>query len=251
MRRDGFDRAWVLHTRPYRETSLLLELFSPEAGRIGAVLRGGRKPRRGETRIEPFLALSGALRGRGELRTLAQSDVVDRSPLRGQGLYAGFYLNELVVRLVEREDPQERLFAEYEGALQVLARLPADADAIGLEPVLRRFEFALLDVLGYGLDLLTDRNGDEVERTREYLVRPDAGVEPVLGTLPADALVVSGRALLAIEAGAFTDAEVLRGAKRVARAALAPHLGPRPLTSRALFAGRRGGAAGSDSGRGA
>ena len=246
MRRDHFERAWVLHTRPYRETSLLLELFTPDSGRLGAVLRGGRKPRRGDARVEPFLALAGALRGRGELRTAAQVDVTDRAVLGGQALYAGFYLNELVVRLIEREDPQAQLFAEYEGALQVLARLPANADPIGFEPVLRRFEFALLEVLGYGLDFSTDLNGEAVSSAGEYLVRPDAGVEPVRGAVAADAVVVSGRVLRAIEAGAFADREVLRGAKRVARAALAPHLGPRPLTSRALFAARRGRSVGGD-----
>ena len=246
MRRDVVERAWVLHTRPYRETSLLLELFTPESGRIGAVLRGGRKPRRGDARVEPFLALAGGLRGRGELRTLTQVDVIERSVLRGQALYAGFYLNELVIRLVEREDPQGRLFSEYEGALRVLARLPADADSIGFEPVLRRFEFALLELLGYGLDFATDLNGAEVNTARNYLVRPDAGVELALGSVAEDAVVVSGRVLLAIEAGAFADADVLRGAKRVARAALAPHLGARPLASRALFAGRRNGSIDGD-----
>lgn len=244
MRRDGHERAWVLHTRPWRETSLLLELFTPESGRIGVVARGARRPRRGSRALEAFVAVRCALSGRGELRTLGSHEVIERAPLAGDALYAGFYLNELLVRLLQREDAHARLFREYEGALAVLAKLPRGSDAIALEPVLRRFEFALLDELGYGLPLAEDLDGAPVDPERRYLVEPDAGVRPVLpGVAEQDddrALQIGGAELLAIAEGDLARPSVLRAAKRLARAALAPHLGDRPLVSRSLFARGRG-----------
>lgn len=244
MRRDAHERAWVLHTRPWRETSLLLELFTPESGRLGVVARGARRPRRGGRTLEPFVALGCSLSGRGELRTLGAHEVTHRTALVGDALYAGFYLNELLVRLLQREDPHERLFREYEGALAVLAGLPRGADPIALEPVLRRFEFALLDELGYGFPLAEDLDGTPVDPTRRYTVLPDVGVrlQPpgVAEREDEAALHIEGSELLAIAEGRLASPAVLRAAKRLARRALAPHLGDRPLVSRSLFGRARG-----------
>jgi DNA repair protein RecO (recombination protein O) len=244
MRPDRLERVWVIHTRPWRETSLTVELFAADAGRVGVVARGARRPRRGGRVLEPFTALSCELRGRGELRTLAAHEVVRRAPLAGDALYAGFYVNELVMRLLQREDPHPRLFEIYEGTLDVLAHVPRERGIeVALEPVLRRFEFALLDDLGYGLPLDVDLAGVPVDPARSYLVRPDTGVVPadaaVVDGPPGEVdLLVPGDDLLAIARGRLDSASVLRAAKRLARAALAPHLGPRPLASRALFARR-------------
>ena len=247
MRPDAHARAWILHTRPWRETSLIVELFTAEAGRVGVVARGARRPRRGGRVLEPFVALDCELRGRGELRTLARHEVAQRVALAGDALYAGFYLNELVVRLLQREDAHPRLFEVYEGALGVLSLLPRGREAqVALEPVLRRFEFALLDELGYGLPLDVDLSGAPVDPARTYLVQPDSGVLPPTdavaeGVSTETALQLTGADLLAIAAGRLDSASVLRAAKRLARAALAPHLGPRPLASRALFVRRTSG----------
>lgn len=244
MRRDLHERAWVLHTRPWRETSLLLELFTPESGRVGVVARGARRPRRGGRALGAFVAVRCALSGRGELRNLGAHEVVERSALAGEALYAGFYLNELLVRLLQREDAHARLFREYEGALGILSRLPRGADAIALEPVLRRFEFALLDELGYGLPLTEDLDGAPVDPQASYAVLPDTGVRPMIpGHAEQDddaALRIGGAELLAIAEGRLDTPAVLRAAKRLARAALAPHLGDRPLVSRSLFSRSRG-----------
>lgn len=244
MRRNAHERAWVLHTRPWRETSLLLELLTPESGRVGVVARGARRPRRGVRALEPFVAVSCALSGRGELRTLGAHEVTRRMALAGDALYAGFYLNELLVRLLHREDPHERLFHEYEGALAVLAGLPRGSDPIALEPVLRRFEFALLDELGYGFPLSEDLDGVPVDPARSYTVLPDVGVRPVqpgVAELEDEvALCIGGAELLAIAEGRLGSPAVLRAAKRLARRALAPHLGDRPLVSRSLFGRQRG-----------
>jgi DNA repair protein RecO (recombination protein O) len=244
VRRDAHDRAWVLHTRPWRETSLLLELFTPESGRLGVIARGARRPRRGGRALEPFVAVSCSLSGRGELRTLGAHEVTRRTMLAGDALYAGFYLNELLVRLLQREDPHERLFREYEGALAVLAGLPRGADPIALEPVLRRFEFALLDELGYGFPLTEDLDGAPVDPARRYTVLPDVGVRlqhpGVAEHEDEAALHIDGSELLAIAEGRLASPAVLRAAKRLARRALAPHLGDRPLVSRSLFGRARG-----------
>ena len=238
------EAGWILHTRPWRETSLIVELFTAEQGRLGLVARGARRPRRGGRALEPFIELRCQWRGRGELLTLGEHEVAQRLPLRGDALYAGFYLNELLMRLLQREDAHPGLFDVYERALQVLAHLDPGRGAsapLALEPVLRRFEFALLDELGYGFPFDRDLDGNEVCADRSYAVLPDSGVLPLhagAGVDDGEGEPIAGADLLAIAQGRLETAAVLRIAKRITRAALTPHLGSRPLASRALFARR-------------
>jgi DNA repair protein RecO (recombination protein O) len=208
-----------------------VDIFAQEHGRLRAVARGvrGGKPQE----LQPFVALEVAWSGSGTLKTLTQVEVsTPTSPLlRGRALYLGLYVNELLVRLLPEYDPHPALYARYRQLLRDLAG-PGDA-----EPLLRRFELALLADLGYGLAL--DRDGHAGLR-----IDPDVDYVYVAGTglVPRDTVGgddarhrLPGRHLLAIAAEDYTGADVRQCAKELLRTALADHLGGRPLRSRELF----------------
>jgi DNA repair protein RecO (recombination protein O) len=147
--------AYVLHRREYRDTSLIVELLTPDHGRLSAVARGarrasGRRPGQGAL-LQPFLALLVSLSGGSELKTLTSIESQEIRPqLQGETLYSALYVNELVMRLLHRDDPHPEVFESYRLALSQLAGGQAT------DLVLRRFEFSLLEELGYGFDLWTD-----------------------------------------------------------------------------------------------
>ncbi|MCC5887355.1 MAG: DNA repair protein RecO [Gammaproteobacteria bacterium] len=231
---------FVLHTRNFRESSLIAELLTPGHGRVGVVARGGRRGRRGGAgALQPFTLLQAEWTGRGELRTLTQAESERSFPLAGERLFAGLYLNELLLRLLHREEAQPDIFERY---LHTLDALAADGD---LEPVLRRFELHLLADLGYGFALDHDVHGQPIAAEARYRFLADEGLMPVgdgVRDATADgagAPLFSGGHLLALAADALDDAEVRRSAKQLTRLALAAHLGGRPLRSRELFRRRR------------
>jgi len=226
--------AFVLHRRPYRETSLLVELLTRGDGRVGVVARAARRRRRGVPPLEPFVELQVRWRGRGDLGQLLDAES-SSAPLRlrGTALYSGFYLNELLMRMLRRHDPHAELFDDYATALAALDAVGTE----GVEPVLRLFESQLLKACGYGLQLREEAvTGTELDPDTLYRYEPETG--PV--TVASDArggLLVHGRALLALAAGRPKAESDLRELKQVLRGVLAPHLGSRPLASRALFRG--------------
>src|SRR5687767_2024423 len=142
------DRGYVLHSYPYRETSLILQAWTERHGRLGLVAKGARRPKSPQRAVlVPFQPLTLDWFGRGELRTLKTAEpTVPAIPLRGQYLLSAFYLNELLLKLTTRDDPHERLFEAYDRAITDLRA------AQPLEPVLRRFELALLQELGYAVE---------------------------------------------------------------------------------------------------
>lgn len=224
--------AFVLHARAYRESSQLVELVSVEHGRIGVLTRGNRGAKRA-TPLQPFRRYRIALSGRGELRRAGAAEML-AAPclLSGRALYAALYLNELLVRLLHRDVPMPGVVDLYATAL---ARLAGGA---ALEPVLRVFEKQLLDELGYGHRYGETVDGRPVTAGGLYTFDPEQGVREASPGMPADRCH-GGAALLALERGIFPAGvvaeDLLRDAKRLMRAALAPHLGDRPLQSRALF----------------
>ena len=146
--------AYVLHSRPYRDTSAIIELFTPEYGRLSAVPRGVRRQSRrrsSSARSQPFSPLLVSFSGRAELKTLVASESAGQPHvLAGNSLFSGLYMNELLVRLLHRHDPHPELFAFYAATLKDLSAGAA------LEPVLREFELKLLDDLGYSFDFSVD-----------------------------------------------------------------------------------------------
>jgi DNA repair protein RecO (recombination protein O) len=224
------DPAYVVHSRPYRETSLLLEALTQGYGRIGLVAKGARaarSPFRGLLQVCRPLLLSWS--ARGELGTLTGAEPAGAAAVvTGRRLWSAFYMNELIMRLVPRDDPCPALFAVYRAALDGLA---GEADE---ETVLRGFEKRLLMELGYGLILDREADtGNPIDANARYHYRLD------LGPVRAEAvggLMVHGRTLLGLGRDWLGDDTVSRReAKLLTRAALAVHLGDRPLKSRELF----------------
>ncbi|MBI3777963.1 MAG: DNA repair protein RecO [Gammaproteobacteria bacterium] len=227
--------AYVLHHRDYSETSLLLEVFTAQHGRIGLIAKGARRASsRVRGILKPFQRLLIGWSGKGELAVLtgAEQDGPDTS-LAAQALYCGFYMNEVLLRLLHRHDPHDALFEAYQDALQRLRHDDSN------EAVLRIFEKHLLRELGYGLVLdhdVADRTPIEVQAIYDYIVDrgPRRLAHPELN-LPTEGIRMRGASLLALEQESFADAAALRDAKALMRAALARHLGDQPLHSRKLF----------------
>lgn len=223
--------AYLLHQRPYRETSVLLEAFSEIHGRVALVARGVRSPKsrqRGE--LQPFRSLRLSWTARGELGTLTAVEA--DGPLcsfRGTALYSAFYLNELLLRLLARHDPHPEIYKVYQTCLQNFAH------GSELEPVLRVFEKRLLQELGYGLPLDYEiEMGAPVQPDRYYDYRLESG--PVISRGEAvQGFIFKGSSLLALSQERLITAEALRDARRLMRAALSLYLGNKPLKSRELF----------------
>ena len=146
--------AFVLHSRPYKESSALVDLFTPQ-GRLRAVMRAARG--KAGSLIRPFVSLEVELRGKSELKTVARLESGPAHWLDGQALFSGMYLNELLIRLLPAEDAHPALFEHY------VATLPALAEHRPLEPLLRAFEWRLLDELGYGFAVDIDIAGQPID----------------------------------------------------------------------------------------
>ncbi|MGF7537568.1 DNA repair protein RecO [Providencia rettgeri] len=226
----GWQRAFVLHSRHYSETSLLLDFFTEGEGKIRLLAKGARRnrsPLRGC--LQPFTPLLIRWGGKGEIKTLISADPVSLAlPLTGTVLYSGLYLNELTARVLEFGTPYSALFFDYLSCLQILA-----ASEHTPEFALRRFELALLSYLGYGVDFLhCAGSGEPVSDTMTYRYREEKGF---IGSLVVDQLSFTGKQLKALASREFPDADTLKAAKRFTRLALKPYLGGKPLKSRELF----------------
>lgn len=226
----ALEPAFVLHSRAYRNTSLLLELLTRDHGRIGLVARGARGPRsRIAGLLQPFQPLAVSWRARGELGTLLQVEGAGRPMgLGGRRLVSGFYGNELLMRLLGRDDPHPGLFEQYVGFLDALGNGVEEAVA------LRTFERNLLALLGYGLALERDTAEQALVRDQWYRYDPSSGATAV-GSPNAGGLVVTGALLLALGEDPISP-DTARASRDLMRAALRPHIGERPLKSRELYA---------------
>jgi DNA repair protein RecO (recombination protein O) len=227
---EGWQRAFVLHSRPWSETSLMLDLFSEESGRVKAIAKGARSRRSNlKGALQPFTPLLVRWGGRGDVKTLRSAEAVSLAlPLSGIHLYSALYVNELVSRVLEQETRFSGLFFDYLSCIQTLA-----AGSGSPEPALRRFELALLGHLGYGVDFLhCAGSGEEVSDTMTYRYREEKGF---IASLVIDNSSFTGRELRALATREFPDPDSLRAAKRFTRMALKPWLGGRPLKSRELF----------------
>ena len=229
--RVDLDPCFVLHQRPWRETSLIVEVFGTHSGRLGLVARGARRaasPLRGL--LQPFVPLLASWSDRGDLGTLraAESDGPPL-PLSGRGLAGGFYLNELVMRLTHRHDPHPELLLDYRHALLGLH------ERNDIEPVLRVFEKRLLSAIGYGL-LLEREAGSELPVRDELQYRYVSELGPVeSGDNAGPGVDISGATLLALAHEQLESPVQMSEAKRLMRFLLEGLLGPRPLASRMLF----------------
>ena len=225
--------AYVLHTYPFRETSLIVEVFSRDFGRMALLARGARRPRAAiRGLLMAFQPLEIGWAGKGEVLTLMKAEWQGGQPLlAGEALFCGYYLNELLMHLLPREDAHERLFACY---ADMLARLAADPSGKVREADLRGFEKALLQELGYGLTLNHDSDGRVIDSEAFYTYRMEQG--PVrLEHDEGAAQVVSGKTLLDLEAEDFSDPRSRHEAKALMRTLMAYYLAGKELETRKIF----------------
>ena len=222
--------AFVLHHRPFRDTSQLLDVISREHGKITLVARGSRSAKsklRGVLR--PFQALRLSWFVRSDLGTLTGAEI-DSAPLSlgGDALLSAYYVNELVLNFLHRHDPQPEIFDVYSRTITALAHSEE------LAANLRVFEMELLRLLGYALNLDYDANLHQpIEEQRFYEYRVDQG--PVSVSRSEGAMVFSGARLRGIAAARFEDPEVLRDAGRLLREVIRHHLDGRELKSRKVL----------------
>lgn len=220
------DAAYVLHARPYRESSAILDVLTRDHGRLALVARGQRK--RGGPALVPFVRNTIGFTGRRELKNLVRIEAERSAWLTGEVLTAGLYVNELLIRLLHREAPVEGIFDAYDtlvGDLLAASQLP--------ELALRAFEKRLLDELGYGFSFEVDAgSGDRIDPTGRYRFDAQQGFVAVS---TASESSYSGEVVLAVASGRFERPEVRRCAREVMRAALGVHLGGRELVSRRLW----------------
>lgn len=231
MHTDG-ERGFVLHHYPYGETSLLLEAFTYAFGRVGIVARGVRRAGKAfaGAQLRPFQPLLLTWAGRGDLGTLVRAEAPEAAiELKGNAMWCAFYVNELVLRLLHRHEAHADLYVAYDGVLRALAATDCQ------ECVLRIFEKRLLAALGYGLALLRDaHSGEPVHAAAVYRYIADEGPVAAAGAR-SEGLMVRGSTLIALAREESMDADQLREAKMLLRAALAPLLGGKPLYTRSLF----------------
>jgi DNA repair protein RecO (recombination protein O) len=229
------DKAYVLHLRPYTDSRVILELLTTLSGVVHAVARTPGK--RDRAKFESFQPLNIELSGASELKTLRVCESLFETPLNlsGLSLFCGLYINELMQRLLPLGEPFPDIFSYYEAMLKFLSLGATQAE---IESALRKMEFFVLAQLGFGIDFSMCSVSDVAVEARCFYV-----YDPTNGFSIANQNAAVGREklmpgahLLALAAGELTDPEVLKSAKYIARRALAPLLGNRPLKSRELFA---------------
>ena len=229
--RFSLEPAYILHSRQYRESSLLLEALSREHGRVGLVARGARGMKsRWKNMLQPFRPLLLSWTQRGELGTLTGADQVASPPaLAGESLFCGLYANELMVRFLYRADPHPGLFDFYQ---HLLTQLAAGKQT---QPLLRVFEKQLLQSTGFGMQLDHESGSDQViSADAWYVYKPEVGPVRCDPGQEQDAQLVSGSALLALKSGQIEDHH-LKELKQLMRQLIRIHLGGKPIASQALF----------------
>ncbi|HED13818.1 MAG TPA: DNA repair protein RecO [Gammaproteobacteria bacterium] len=230
-RRFSDQPGFVLHTRAWSETSLLVDIFSRNQGRLRLLAKGARRPKSGQRGLLlPFQPLLFGWSGRGEMPVLTavESDLANRhTPLCGEARLCGYYLNELLLRLLVRHDAHEGLFVEYANTLRSLV-VPKWS-----EDILRIFEKRLLEQVGYGMCLHAEMASNRpVESHLRYCYIIGTGPQLLVNSQHQQANSISGATLLALAAEHWCDAPQRRESKQLLRRVLQYYLDGKPLRSR-------------------
>ncbi|MFQ0971711.1 MULTISPECIES: DNA repair protein RecO [unclassified Gilliamella] len=226
---ENWQRAFILHTRSYTETSLLVDLFVENIGKVKVLAKGAkRKSSALKGMLQPFTPLIVQYSGQGEIKTLRQVEAMSLAlPLVSVFLYSAFYLNELLHRVLVAEAELPTLFDDYLKSLQQLAQqVPA-------ENVLRAFELSLLENLGYHVDFFhCCVTGDDIVKSMYYQYQSEKGF---ISSLLQNSISFTGEQVLALGKRQFDNIDTLKAAKRFTRMALKPYVGSKPFKSRELF----------------
>ncbi len=223
---------YVLHSYPFKETSLVVELFTRDFGRVAAVAKGARRPRSAmRGMLQSFQPLLGAWSGKLELKTLHSLEwYAGLLMLQGEALMCGFYMNELLLRLLAREDAHEALFDDYGLTLKSLAAAPSDSANI-----LRRFELRLLQQLGYAVPLTHNIKDEAVLADAQYFYVPEMGPVSLQHDYQENGVQLSGKTLLDMDKDDYTDVQTQQQSKQLMRLLIAHYLGDKPLHTRQLL----------------
>jgi DNA repair protein RecO (recombination protein O) len=223
---------YVLHSYPFKETSLVVELFTRDFGRVAAVAKGARRPRSAmRGMLQSFQPLLGAWSGKLELKTLHSLEwYAGLLMLQGEALMCGFYMNELLLRLLAREDAHEALFDDYGLTLKALAAAPSDSANI-----LRRFELRLLQQLGYAVPLTHNIKDEAVLADAQYFYVPEMGPVSLQHDYQENGVQLSGKTLLDMDKDDYTDVQTQQQSKQLMRLLIAHYLGDKPLHTRQLL----------------
>ena len=220
---------YVLHTYPFKETSLIIEIFSKVHGRISIVAKGARRPRslvRGM--LQSFQSLQATWSGQGEMKTLHSIDWCDALlQIEGDALICGFYINELLMRLLPKEDSYENLFDFYHQTMELLSKKDH------LSVTLRRFELRLLQELGYELPLVNDENGEPVVPNKTY--NYEVGYGPTETKDSPQGLALLGKTLIDMASDDYGDPKTEIQSKQLMRYLISHYIGDKPLNSKQLF----------------
>jgi DNA repair protein RecO (recombination protein O) len=229
--RINFEEAFVLHRRPFRDTSLLVNLFSLHYGHVTLLARGARRPKSPlQALLLPFTPLVVSWAGKTDLPTIGKVESTGMQySLSGRYLLAATYINELLVRLLERFGAYPSLYTFYQETLNALH------NQSDLSLILRLFEKKLLAELGYALELENDVSGAAIEERYRYHFLFGSGLKRVENVLSAAKNTFSGKSLLALHRETFTDASELNDAGQLLAVALRGVLGTRPIKSLELF----------------
>lgn len=223
---------YVLHSYPFKETSLVVELFTRDFGRVAAVAKGARRPRSAmRGMLQSFQPLLGAWSGKLELKTLHSLEwYAGLLMLQGEALMCGFYMNELLLRLLAREDAHEMLFDDYGLTLKALAAAPSDSANI-----LRRFELRLLQQLGYAVPLTHNIKDEAVLADGQYFYLPEMGPVSLQHDYQENGVQLSGKTLLDMDKDDYADVQTQQQSKQLMRLLISHYLGDKPLHTRQLL----------------
>jgi len=220
---------YILHTYPFKETSLIVEMLSKEFGRIAVAAKGARRPRSSlRGMLLPFQPLQATWSGLNELKTLHSIGWSNQFlSIDGDALICGFYLNELMMRLLPKDDPHPILYDYYHQAILDLS------DHKGLSVTLRRFELRLLQELGYQVPLKNDIHGQTIHLDKTYIYRADSG--PFEGKASAGSIEVLGKTLINMADDNYEDPLTEKQSKQLMRYLINHYIGDKPLHSKQLF----------------
>jgi DNA repair protein RecO (recombination protein O) len=224
---------YILHTRPFRDSSVIVDFFSEQHGRVSILAKGARSSKAKKRQyLQPFTNLLISWQGKSSLKTLTYTEQKSLPlVLQGHHLYSAFYCNELLSILLPEEDPQQEVYGLYEQTLLALAQ------GLMLEPTLRIFEFNLLNVLGYGINFNHEcETGLPIESLKQYGYVCGSGFVAISARdQKPSTLVFTGEQLLKMVKHNYSDKNILNAAKKLTRLALQPLLGNKPLRSRDFF----------------
>jgi DNA repair protein RecO (recombination protein O) len=232
---------FILHTYPFKETSVVAEVFTRSHGRVALIARGARRPASAlRGLMQPFTPLLLSWFGKSELKTLHAAEWQGglMAP-QGRALMCGFYLNELLLRLLARGDAHELLYDRYIATFEQLADEAGSTDnerATHFERILRRFEKSLLSEIGYGATFDVDADsGAPIEPDARYVFQPERGALRILERIGQPGCPVSGQTLIDLAADHFERQTTLAESKALMRTLINHTLGAKPLYTRQLL----------------